>query len=146
MAKIEIRPATIDDRAFLLDSFTRSYQGKSAYASGVHGQILVDLLEPLLALWTVAVAVAPDDTILGWICYRDAVTVAWVTTKLDVRGRGVAGALLAHAGVSRGTEIAVCFMPTSGRFAQEAERRGYTLRFRPYLPLQAAAGAASDGA
>jgi len=139
MSKIQIRPATVEDRPFLLDSFVRSYQSNSAYAQAVHGQILVDQIEPLLALWTVAVAVAPDDTILGWICWRDPSTVAWVNVKLGVRKRGIARALLTHAGVQCPSEISCAFMPTAGRFAKEAERHGYTLRFRPYLPFQTVA-------
>ena len=146
MAKIQIRPAAIEDRAYILDSFVRSYQSTSAYAAGVPGNVLVGLLEPLLALWNCDVAVTEDDTILGWICHRDPTTIAWLTVKLGVRRRGVARALLHHAGVQCPSELECAFLPTKNQFAREAERHGYTLRFRPYLALSAAAGAASDGA
>lgn len=139
MSKIAIRPITVSDRAYVLDSFVKSYQSTSAYAQGVHGEVLVGLIEPLLALWNCDVAVTDDDTILGWICYRDPTTIAWISVKLGVRHRGVARALLRHAGVQVPAEIGCAFLATKGQFAREAERSGYTLRFRPYLALQAAA-------
>jgi GNAT superfamily N-acetyltransferase len=143
MAKIVIRSSVAQDRPYLIDSFVRSYRSNSAYAQGVHGELLVGLVEPLLALWNVAVAAdIEDDTILGWICWRDAKTVAWIKVKEGVNGKGIARALLRHAGVQCPSEIACPFLPTAHQFAREAERRGYTLRFRPYLALQAAREAA----
>jgi GNAT superfamily N-acetyltransferase len=149
MSTIAIRSAVASDRAYLLDSFVRGYRASSFYADGVDANVLGGLIDPLLALWDVAVAVDPasPDTLLGWICWSGR-AVAWLNVRGDFRRRGIGRVLLSHAGIDVG-DVAVCFLPTAidteaGRqdFSAVARRKGYRLRFRPYLPLSEAAGGA----
>lgn len=144
MATISLRAATDADHPLILDSFWREYR-RSRHAEGVPASWLRTLLDPLLRSWRSAVAVA-DGELLGWICWRDSHTVAWVQVKSTVRERGVALALLEHAGIGRG-EIECPFLPTGTpairNFPKLAATKGYTLRFRPYLPF-AVAGEATE--
>ena len=134
-AEIGLRPMEPEDRGFVVKSFLTSY-GRSHYAAGVPGAVLVELLDPMLIVWPTTLAVAPDGELLGWVCGKDG-NLAWVFVKPDFRGRGVARALLAHAGVGR--QVTMPFAPTKGpggkSFAAYVRGKGLTVHFRPYLPL-----------
>lgn len=138
MASIALRPYEERDRGFVIMSFVRSY-GRSAYASGVPAKVLIDLLDPLLITWTTTVAEAPDGVLLGWICALAPGAVAWVFVKAgQFRRKGLARALLAGAGI--GKSIVTPFVPTKAlddgpSFHAFTKARGYTVHFRPYLPL-----------
>lgn len=135
---IQIVPARPEHHAIILDSFWRDYR-RSPVARGVPPSVLTAKMSALLAspAWSAVVATPEDDadTVLGFLVYRDAQTVGWLQTRRPWRGTGVARALLASAGVARGT-LACAFLPPE--VARLADARGYTLRFRPYLPDVAA--------
>ncbi len=136
MASISLRPFESRDRGFVIMSFVRSF-GRSAYAAGVPAAVLIDLLDPLLIAWDTAVAEAPDGELLGWSCSRLPGDLAWLYVKPSFRRHGVARALLEHAKVGRA--LAMPFVPTKApdgtSFATFVKRLGYTVHFRPYLPL-----------
>jgi GNAT superfamily N-acetyltransferase len=135
MASISLRPYETKDRGFVIMSFVRSY-GRSAYATGVPAAVLIDLLDPLLIAWDTTVAEAPDGELLGWICSRPG-RLAWLFVKPEFRRRGVARALLERAEVGRTLDAP--FVPTKApdgsSFASWSRARGYTVHYRPYLPL-----------
>lgn len=138
-AQVAIVPFAPTYRAFILDSFLRSF-GRSAYGEGVPARVLIDLLEPLLVGWDVSVAVSMEDhnEALGWVCARKPDAVAWLFVKPPYRRMGLAKALLDHAGV--GKLLSAPFVPTKlfdRPFMAVAQERGYRVRFRPYLPLSA---------
>jgi GNAT superfamily N-acetyltransferase len=153
--QLEIRPGTDGDTALILDSFINTYH-LAPQAGGASKATLASLIEPLIhsERWRVAVACIPDDpdTILGFIVYDSraidpsVATVGWVQVKAPWRRKGVAKALLAHAGVQLdGTcrEVRTPFLVqriTSDRNAPVLtdllRARGCTARFRPYLPLE----------
>lgn len=130
-----IRTATAADAPHILDSFARSY-ATSAFAAGLGPEALRALLKPLLARWQTLVAVAADDAdhILGWLCYRDARTVAYVHVKRWFRGRGVARALAAAAGLELGRPLTTPFVHTRA----EMRVRGLSTVFRPFLVVEEA--------
>lgn len=135
MTPISISPATPEHHSLILDSFWREYRNGSPYAKGVPPNVLTGKMESLLLspLWRAIVA-APDgeaDPVLGYLVYRDEATVGWLHVIREWRKKGVARALLAHAGIQRG-QVACAFLPPE--VAKEATKRGWTLRFRPYLP------------
>jgi hypothetical protein len=162
MATISIRPAAQTDHRFIEDTMIATLRDNSAFCKGLHPATLSALVDPVLATYQILVATPADDsyTILGFLVYQDPETVAFVYVRSQFRSRdeggarkggGVARALLARAGIARGTgagripEISCAFMVTKldglrgQAFAAIAESKGYRLRFRPYLPLEATA-------
>ena len=141
MAKFMIRPASQTDYHYLLANFVHSYR-HSAFASGVSNAVLRQLIEPLLSSWNCSIAAPLDqpEFIAAWLLYRDANTVGWIHVRPTLRNKGLAAALLEQAGINRGRVVAA-FLPTdlegaTGSFVTVAKEHGYTIRFRPYLPLQ----------
>lgn len=137
MASITLRPYEPADRGFVVMSFVRSF-GRSAYGTGTPAQVLIDLLEPLLIAWTTTMAVAPNGELLGWLCARAPDRVAWLFVKPEFRRRGVARVLLDLMGV--GKQLEAAFLPTKApddttSFVAFMKAHGYTVHFRPYLPL-----------
>lgn len=148
MASIHLRPLQESDRHWILDSYLKTY-GRSAYAEGVPGHLLIDLMEPLLIAWDVSVAVSADDPAeaLGWIVYKAPDRVAWLFVKPVYRRSGVAKALLYRSGV--GKFVSAPFVPTrlfGEPFQRVATARGYRVRFRPYLHLMPTVELASEEA
>jgi len=155
MAAISIRPAVQTDHRFIEDTMIATLRDNSAFCKGLHPATLSALVDPVLATYQTLVATPTEDsdTILGFLVYQDHETVAFMYVRMQFRRSGVAKQLLARAGISRGgygsnaqpSEIACAFMITKmdglrGRaFAAIAESKGYRLRFRPYLPLEATA-------
>lgn len=133
-APIAIVPARAEHRALILDSFWREYR-ESPHAKGVPGAVLSRKMQALLESpsWRALVATPEDETseVLGYLVFRDQRTAAWLHVIRGWRKRGVARALLAHAGVWPGV-IACAFI--TPEVAKLAATKGYTLRFRPYLP------------
>lgn len=131
---IAIIPAQPEHHALILDSFWREYSD-CPLARGVPAAVLSGKMQTLLLspLWRALVATPEGDpgTVLGYLVWRDASTVGWLHTLRFWRGKGVARALLAQAGVSPGV-VSCAFLPPN--MAQAATARGWTLRFRPYLP------------
>jgi len=93
------------------------------------------------------------DEVMGMLLYRKVtpirhnVAVAWITTKPAYQKNGIASALLKQAGIvgtfrtierngSRqqvpATEVDCAFLLP--QVTKPAEKLGYLLRFRPYLP------------
>lgn len=176
-ASVTIRPAVRTDIKFVVDTMVQNLKENSVYCKGIHPATMAALVDPIIATYTIVVATAAEDpdTILGFLVYRDANTVAfvyvreWARSKFDEKlgkraGGGIARALLAHAGIARATndpcicrqrlngyhmvecprnvpEISCAFLVTKldgkkgEQFAALAERKGYRLRFRPFLGL-----------
>ena len=138
-ARIALRPFCNADRHFVTDSFLKSF-GRSAYAEGLDGRQIIDLIEPLLITWDVLVAADPDEPeeMLGWLCSKGTNLVAWLYVKPTVRRKGVGRALLSRAGI--GPVVSAPFVPTKlfdRPFLAEARARGFDTRFRPFLAMAA---------
>jgi GNAT superfamily N-acetyltransferase len=136
---VSIRPGGQSDQALLFDSFIRTY-GNTPHARGTPSRILEESMLSLLASdrWRFDIACATDEPteILGMFVYRTGVPqrAAWLHVKQIWRGKGVARALLNHAGFRAG-EVECAFLdPDSAKFAAT---KGFRLRFRPYLPAVA---------
>jgi len=128
-----------EDRTYILDSFLKGYGRNSSYTTGIPAQVIMSLIEPLLVLWNTDVALDESGHIVGWICWQEPNRIAWVNVKGDLRNHGIGRALLEHAQIGQG-EVLCPFMPTKfhgQNFPRWAESKGYTLRFRPYLPMDA---------
>lgn len=164
MGQIEIRAAVPSDLEFVRLTMAATLRDNSAFCKGVHPATMASLIEPVLAVYQVAVATTVDDrdTVVGFIVYRDESTVAFLYVRSQFRskrdpqnprrriGGGIGRALLAHAQIARAAlgsdyvpEIACAFMVTKidgeirgQAFGALAESKGYRLRFRPYLPLE----------
>lgn len=134
-AELVIRAAVPGDAPHILDSFARSY-ATSAFAEGLSPETIRALLKPLLARWQTLVAAAPDDAehILGWICFRDPRTVAYVHVKAWCRNKGVARALLRQAGVPKAPVVT----PFAHSRANLLRAAGYPTTFRPFLVVEEA--------
>lgn len=161
--RLTFRGGVPTDHAYVYDSFVATYRG-TPHARGASVATLVSLMEPLLAPgseWRLLVACDPDDEdcIVGFVVSRQRAQrlpqVAWLQVRSEWKRRGVGRALLSAAGVPSGqtVELDVPFivqrigrdrdMPT---LVELARAHGMTLRFRPYLPLEAARHALmSDG-
>ena len=153
--RLTLRDGRPTDHALVYDSFVETYRG-TPHARGASVATLVSLMEPLLAPraeWRLLVACDPDDedSIVGFVLYRQRVgrlpQVAWVQVRHAWQKRGVGRSLLSAAGVPSGQtlELEVPFIVQRiGRerdmppLVEMARARGITLRFRPYLPLEAA--------
>lgn len=149
-ASVTLRPSRAEDRAFIHDSFLRSFGGGtpkpgehsrgSAYAQGVPATVLHDMLDALLVAWDVTVAEAEHDgELLGWICAQKPDRVAWLFVKPAYRRAGLGRVLLRQAGIGRYVELA--FAPTKlfgQSFMAVAGAKGFQIRHRPYFPLIAA--------
>lgn len=159
---VAIRPAVRTDIKFVVDTMVQNLKENSVYCKGIHPATMAALVDPIVATYQILVATSAEDpdTILGFLVYRDANTVAfvyvrsWARSRFDEKlgrraGGGVARALLAHGGIARGgfgtnreaAEIACAFMVTKidgmkGKaFPALAEEKGYRLRFRPYAGI-----------
>lgn len=160
---VAIRPAVRTDIKFVVDTMVQNLKENSVYCKGIHPATMAALVDPIVATYTILVATSAEDpdTILGFLVYRDANTVAFVYVRSWARsqpdpqspgkrtGGGIARALMTHAGIARGgfgtrreaAEIACAFMTTKldgskGKaFAALVEEKGYRLRFRPYAGI-----------
>lgn len=153
-----IRTGCVTDHALVLDSIISTYR-QSPHAQGANNAVLASLVEPLLSSpkWALAIACPEDDadTILGFVLYEctprpgTGPAVAWLQVKAPWRRHGIGIALLRHAvGPDLPRELHTAFMvqrvgPDAPTVVDLAKKHGITLRFRPYLPLQAVLDAAS---
>jgi GNAT superfamily N-acetyltransferase len=139
-ALIAIRPFRSADRAFVLDSMRRTLVRNSAYAAGLQPEVINLLVEPILATYQTLVATphGDDDEILGYLTHDGPSIVGFVYVKEALRQKGIATALLAHAGITKGELVApliVTKLPGAGNFPKLCETKGYTVRFRPWMGL-----------
>ena len=144
MATINIRKGQPNDRAFITDSMRRTVSRSSAYAKGLHPEVMNFLTDSILAIYTTLVAVPLDsaDDILGYLLHDGDKNVGFIYVKEKLRRKGIATALLQSAGVKRGeviTPLLVTSLAGVGNFPRAAQDHGYVLRFRPWLPLQVSA-------
>ena len=126
-----VRPMAPDERAFVIDSWVRSYErlmrpheptwglSRWAHVSRVaqwcmaHGAVRIS-----------SVAEHPD-IVLGWCCFgKDRLDYLYV--KAAVRRRGIASELLASVGVPRGARVTHRPIPA---LRTEMDARGW--QFRP---------------
>lgn len=105
---VSLRDAVDDDRAFLLSTCRETLLKNSAYCAGLHPATMSVLLDPILATYRCVVAVDENspDTIVGFIVYQDAWTIAFIYVRSQFRRGsnanprgGIAKALLKHAGL-----------------------------------------------
>jgi len=139
-APVVIRPALSSDANFILDSMRRTLLRQSAYAAGLEPDVINQLVWPVIATYDTLVATPPDDDdeILGYIIHDGPGAVGFIYVKEAVRGRGLANALLDAAQIAQGEIICpllVTKLSGVGNFAKFCETKGYTVRFRPWLPL-----------
>lgn len=131
-----IREGRTADWPCLKARFYDEFGQHSLAARGVPRQILMGKLLVLLEskAWRLITAV-PEwdaDEILGLLLYKPgANAAAWLTVKEVYRGRGVGRALVDQAGIKPGNVDCAFIDPMA---AKRAERHGYKLRYRPYLP------------
>lgn len=139
-----IRDGRQGDWALLLTSFANIYSTrKSYYGYRVLPRILVDKLEAFLKHpeWKLITACdsSATDEIMGMVVYRATnagqpyarPAIAWMTVKPVWQGKGIGRALLKATGIGPG-QVDCAFMIPS--VAQWMTDKGYTLRFRPYMP------------
>lgn len=134
MTNIAITPAQLQHHNFIFDSFVREYSRLHDIPTAILWSGLFGLLHD--SDWKCAVALSPEDSdeFMGWVLYLDtdtSNTLAWLYVKPQYRNWGVATALLAHAEIGKGNVDVAYFSP---RVAKLAKAKGYTLRWRPYLP------------
>lgn len=148
-APINIRPTIPADRNYLLSTMRQALLKTSAYCEGLHPEVLTNLLESILTIYTTAIATPVDDSsmILGFIVYAPG-SVGFIYVRKHLRQHKLGTRLLEHAGISKGEIIAPLMVTkieiTPGvwsAFPKLAAAHGYTIRFRPYLPLQLQANA-----
>jgi GNAT superfamily N-acetyltransferase len=147
-----IREGRSSDHALVIDSIVQTYRA-SPHAQGASNAALASLVEPLLAApdshWRLAVAHPEDDddTILGFILFGVGFrvpTIGWVHVRGPFRRHGIGRVLLRHAlGDQLPREVHVAFLVQrvddgSPSLVDVARRHGVNVRFRPYLPIQAA--------
>lgn len=152
MASIIIREGRPTDRSFLNDTIHKTLLESSAYFHHVSPQSVRLLLDPILATFKILVAAPETDpgTIIGYIVFESPTVVAFIYVRSQFRselkdgvrqGGGVARSLLQAAGVKK-SEIECPLMVTGlnhENFPLLASKKGYKLRFRPYMPLEIAA-------
>jgi hypothetical protein len=141
MASISIRPYQPTDHAYIMSTM-RMTLVKSPFMQGIHPAVMDTLLGPVVTLFSIAVATptADSNTILGYIAYQGPNIVGFIFVRPGLpRRKGLAEKLIAHAGIAKG-EIISPFLVTNRfdgvTFPKFAESKGYTIRHRPYLPLQ----------
>ena len=123
-----------------MDSMRRTLVRNSAYATGLQPEVINLLVEPVLATYQTLVATpeADPDEILGYVIHDGPACVGFLYVKEAVRQKGIASALLKHAGIQKGEVVApliVTKLPGVGNFPKLCEAHGYTVRFRPWMGL-----------
>ena len=139
---IEIRRGRPEDWPLLCTTFANFYikNPKSYYGYRVPSHTLVTKLEQFRQApnWQLLAAVPSNDSneVMGLLLYRlpqerQPRAIAWLTVKPAYQNMHVATRLLETAGIPKG-EIECAFLLP--HIAKLAQTKGYTLRFRPYLP------------
>jgi GNAT superfamily N-acetyltransferase len=118
----------------------RTLVRNSAYATGLQPDVINVLVEPIMAIYTTLVATPHEDhdEILGYLTHDGPTTVGFIYVKEPLRQKGIASALLDHAGIRKGeitAPLIVTKLPGSGNFPKLCESHGYTVRFRPWMGL-----------
>jgi GNAT superfamily N-acetyltransferase len=135
LSAVVIRPGTPDDRAHVGESFWRDYSA-TLQARGTPAKVLAAKLNAILDApgWALDVACSSEEPtyILGWFLHSTGFPqrAAWVHVRPEWTGKGVARALLKHAGFKSGN-IEVAFVDPD--VAKWAARKGLTLRLRPHI-------------
>lgn len=142
-ALIEIRNGVDGDWPLLCTTFANFYikNPKSYYGYRVPSHTLVTKLEQFRNApnWKLLAACPSNDRneVMGLLLYRQRAerertsAIAWLTVKPAYQNMHVATRLLETAGIPKG-EIECAFLLP--HIAKLAATKGYTLRFRPYLP------------
>ncbi len=128
---MKFRPANKTDEHFIIDSFIHEYCKLHSVSTAVIWHKIVALL--LSPDWQCLVATSDDDTteIMGYLIYKDQNTLGWLHVKKQYRSFGVASALFHSADICKGSLDVAFFSPPVAKWAKV---KGYTLRWRPYLP------------
>lgn len=140
---ILVRPATLDDVAFVAASFTRSMSdsehGGYARRCGVTRDELKDRLRDrlvaLLPSYSLDVACDPvaPDVIYGWIAHRNATDALFCYVRKDARRNHVASRLLTHAGFVRYRPFQAAFVRLAN--ARHLRSAGWNIIHSPLLTL-----------
>jgi len=146
MAEVDIRAASPNHRALILDSFQRAYRSNNPYCDDAPPAIIIPKMDALLDRgWMAFVASPPgrEDNLLGFIVFKRPNRIAWIQVKRPYRLASVGKALFQSARLV-GTEIETPFLtPFAIKLAVKAK---ITLRFRPYIPEIEAYQAAQEAA
>ncbi len=142
-AQAVVRHGRATDWPLLCTSFAYHYckNPQSYYGYKVPPHTLITKLEQFRTSpnWTLLTACPSTDLdeVMGMLLYRSVAlprsnpAVAWLTVKPIYQQLGVATALLDSAAIKPG-EVDCAFLLHN--IAKAAQLKGYTLRFRPYLP------------
>lgn len=144
-AEVTIRPGYQPDYNHILTEFRSEYR-HSHHGKPMSEKLIGACLMTLIASpdWKLDVAVPMNgsDEIYGWILHSGR-NVAWVSTKVLYRRHGVARALLKLIGVEGG-EVFTPFLANrndvSNDFTSFAASKGFKIRHRPHLLLEALIG------
>lgn len=148
--KLLFRSGVAADHALVIDSVVTTYR-QSPHAQGANNQVIASLVEALLFSdsWRLVIAhpEGEPDTILGFAMHGIGFrfpSIAWLQVRGPFRRHGIGKALLHHIfGPDLPKELHTAFMvqsidTNSPPLTTLAQQHSITLRFRPYLPLQAA--------
>lgn len=130
------RPATQEDVAFVLNSFSHEFS-RSVYSDGLARvqvrQLMVTILQRPDWNATILCESEVPDEILGYIVWRSPTQIAWLQVKGRYRRQGIAHALLAAIGAQPGP-VKATFLP-SPAFARSLRAKAWDLLHRPHQGL-----------
>lgn len=88
-ASVTIRPAVRTDVKFVVDTMVQNLKENSVYCKGIHPATMAALVDPIVATYKILVATPADDadTLLGFLVYQDAETVAFVYVRSQFRSK-----------------------------------------------------------
>lgn len=149
----ELRPANDSDRAFITDSWTKSYSSPAsdfAIAPGdadLYFRVQRAAVAMCLASSEVLMACDPDpeyaaSVALGWICFRKPSTLHYLYVKEDFRAGG-AGREGRSGGIGRAMMDAA-FGPVTGDRDRVFATHVHTVNFTTKLLVRKKRGGATD--
>lgn len=132
-SNITFRQATPDDVGFLTVTFLKSLADISAYGDGTRPEVMAFLARSLFTWAETTIAIEADEptVILGWLSYNSPSEVGWIFVRPELRRKGVASALVKHAGLQLSAPILTPFAPTRLKWLTSRLQ----LRFRPWMLL-----------
>ena len=131
----DLRPATPDDRGYIIDSWLQSFRG-SPFAQRLPSDVYwsrygqAGLVEDLVGQASLVVACLPDDPtyIYGWLCAQRGGCLHYVFVRHDFRRMGFASRLV---GVVEPEIVTVTHMTTEFSRLMKGREVKYTNPYRP---------------